>query len=144
MTKTSSTHENQAHTDGVRPGSERAFGLVFSAVFAIIALFPLIEGSPIRIWSVWSAAGFLVVALAIPNVLKPLNIIWFKFGLILHKIVNPVIMGLLFFLTITPTGLIMRALGKDPLRLKKDPDAETYWISRTPPGPEPKTMKNQF
>lgn len=144
MTKTSSTHENQAHTDDVRPGSERAFGLVFSAVFAIIALFPLIEGSPIRIWSVWSAAVFLVVALAIPNVLKPLNIIWFKFGLILHKIVNPVIMGLLFFLTITPTGLIMRALRKDPLRLKKDPDAETYWISRTPPGPEPKTMKNQF
>jgi hypothetical protein len=90
------------------------------------------------------AAGFLAVALVRPSLLSPLNRLWFMFGLLLHKIVTPVIMGLIFFLTVTPTGLIMRLSGRDPLRLRRDPEAKTYWIEREPPGPDPETMRNQF
>jgi hypothetical protein len=79
-----------------------------------------------------------------PAVLHPLNLIWLKFGLLLHRVVNPVIMALLFFGTVLPTGLVMRMLGKDLLRLKHEPGAERYWIVRQPPGPAPETMKDQF
>jgi hypothetical protein len=79
-----------------------------------------------------------------PAVLNPLNRVWLKFGLLLHKVVNPAIMALLFYGTVLPTGLIMRAMGKDLLRLKREPDAASYWIVRAPPGPAPETMKDQF
>ena len=81
------------------------------------------------------AAMFLVAALLRPAILHPLNRLWLKFGLLLHRVVNPVIMALLFFGTVLPTGLVMRALGKDLLRLKRQPDADSYWIPRAPPGP---------
>ena len=79
-----------------------------------------------------------------PKILSPLNRLWFRFGLLLHHIVNPVVMALLFFTTVTPMALIMRLLGKDPLRRKFDPEADSYWIPRQPAGPAPETMKNQF
>ena len=91
-----------------------------------------------------SAALFLVIAYTYPKVLAPLNLLWMKFGLLLHKIVTPVILGLLFFVTITPIGLLARACGKDFLRLRLDRGAKSYWIERTPPGPPPQSMKNQF
>jgi large-conductance mechanosensitive channel len=87
---------------------------------------------------------FLALALAAPKTLAPLNRLWMKFGLLLHAVVNPVVMAFLFFSTVTPIALIMRALGQDPLRLKLDPAAKTYWIDRTPPGPAPDTMPRQF
>jgi len=90
------------------------------------------------------AALFLVAALLRPSLLNPLNLLWLRFGLLLQKIVNPVIMALLFFGTVLPTGLVMRMMGKDPLRLRREPDAESYWIVRVPPGPSPETMKDQF
>ena len=86
----------------------------------------------------------MVAALLRPALLNPLNRIWLKFGLLLHRIVNPVIMALLFYGTVLPTGLVMRAMGKDLLRLKREPDADSYWILRAPPGPAPETMKDQF
>ena len=95
-------------------------------------------------WTAALAAAFLVAALLRPALLNPLNHLWLKFGLLLHKIVNPVIMALLFYGTVLPTGLIARAMGKDLLRLKREPDAASYWIVRTPPGPAPDTMKDQF
>ncbi|WP_254431060.1 SxtJ family membrane protein [Magnetospirillum sp. LM-5] len=128
----------------VKIGSERSFGLVFAVLFAIIALWPLKDGGDIRLWALGAAAAFLVAALAAPQLLKPLNFLWFKFGMLLHHIVTPLVMGLLFFLTVTPVGLLMRATGKDPMRLKRDPAAASYWIERAPPGPAPETMKNQF
>jgi hypothetical protein len=76
--------------------------------------------------------------------LRPFNRLWFRFGLLLSRVVNPLVMGLLFYFTVTPIGLIMRALGKDPLRLRFDRGARTYWIDRQPPGPEPETMRQQF
>ncbi|CAA7622694.1 conserved membrane hypothetical protein [Magnetospirillum sp. LM-5] len=138
------THESLTAVTEVKIGSERSFGLVFAVLFAIIALWPLKDGGDIRLWALGAAAAFLVAALAAPQLLKPLNFLWFKFGMLLHHIVTPLVMGLLFFLTVTPVGLLMRATGKDPMRLKRDPAAASYWIERAPPGPAPETMKNQF
>ena len=137
-------HENVSHSDDVKVGSERSFGLVFTVVFALIGLWPLFNAGDVRLWAVIIAAVFLGISLIAPNFLRPLNIIWFKFGLVLHKIVNPVVMGLLFITTITPMALIFRLIGKDPLNRKFDPDAKSYWITRDPAGPAPDSMKNQF
>lgn len=137
-------HEDYARDDGVKVGSEKGFGIVFAVVFAIIALFPLFGGGPVRVWALAIAAAFLVCGFFIPAALRPLNRVWFKFGLLLHKIVSPLIMGLLFYVTVTPIALIMRLAGKDPLRLKMDRTATSYWIERDPPGPAPESMKQQF
>jgi len=138
------THETLTGVTEVKVGSEKSFGLVFAALFALIAVWPLKDGGELRLWAIAVAAAFAVAALAAPRVLRPLNLLWFKFGMLLHHIVTPLVMGLLFFLTVTPVGLLMRATGKDPMRLKRDPAAASYWIDRTPPGPAPDSMKNQF
>lgn len=142
--KSSPVLETQANSGPVQMGSERSFGLVFAAVFAIVALWPLKDGGQIRLWAAGLAAVFVVAALVRPAVLRPVNLVWFKFGLLLHKVVTPLVMGLLFFATVTPVGLLMRATGKDPMRLRRDPAAASYWIRRDPPGPPPDSMKNQF
>jgi len=139
-------HESLSTRDDIKIGSARSFGLVFATVFIIIALFPLLsdqQGS-LRLWALIVAAFFAITALTMPRLLEPLNKLWFRFGLLLHKIVNPLVMGLLFFGTVTPTGLLMRSLGKTPLKLGFDKSAESYWITRTPPGPAPESMKRQF
>ncbi len=146
MTNKLTFHESLSTRDDVKVGSARSFGLVFATVFIIIALFPLLsdqQGS-LRLWALIVAAFFAITALTMPRLLEPLNKLWFRFGLLLHKIVNPLIMGLLFFVTVTPIGLLMRSLGKTPLRLGFDKSAESYWITRTPPGPAPESMKRQF
>ena len=126
-------------------GSERSFGLVFAAVFLALALYGFfVKGASSSIYFLGISITFLVLALIVPKVLKPLNLIWFKFGLLLHKIVNPLVMGFLFYIVITPTALIMSVLGKDPLRLKRRPEAKSYWIERTPPGPAAESLKKQF
>jgi predicted membrane metal-binding protein len=138
------THESFAREEEVKTSSERVFGFVFAAVFAIIGSWPLVHGNTIRLWSLGVAVAFLVLALAAPKTLAPLNRLWMKFGLLLHAVVNPIVMAFLFFSTVTPIALIMRMRGKDPLRLKLDPAARSYWIDRTPPGPAPDTMPRQF
>ncbi|MDK9720555.1 MAG: SxtJ family membrane protein [Rhodospirillales bacterium] len=139
-----STHEDFKAKQDVKQGSDQSFGLVFSGFFAIIGLWPLIHAEMPRLWALVLAALFLAVSFIRPELLKPLNRVWFLFGLLLHKIVSPLIMGLLFFLTVTPTALIMRARGKDLLRLKRDPKAASYWILRDPPGPDAGGMTRQF
>ena len=144
MTKGALHEHLEAHGE-VKISSERSFGMVFATVFAIVGLFPLTgPGGQIRFWALGVALAFLVLGFIAPNVLAPLNRLWAKFGLLLHHIMNPLIMGLIFFLAVTPTALIMRAMGKDPLRLRLDRGARSYWIERDPPGPAPETMKNQF
>lgn len=140
-----STHERIDRHEEVIGSSDRSFGFVFAGVFTIITLVKLWRG-----WSDWGylwlglAVAFAVAAAAAPSILAPLNRIWLKIGLALHKVMTPLIMGLLFFLVVTPIGLIMRATGKDILRLKRSPEEKSYWIDRTPPGPAPDSMKNQF
>ena len=123
-------------------GSERNFGLVFAVVFALVGLWPILGGNGMRIWALAVAAGFVLLAFVRPSVLRPLNLAWFRFGLLLGRIVSPVVMALIFFVAVTPTALIMRMFGKDVLRLRFDREAESYWIGRDD---DPATsMKNQF
>ena len=137
-------HENFVRTEKVKGSTNRTFGLVFAAVFALVALWPLLFGNAFRLWAAAVAAAFLVVTLVAPQALSPLNRAWTWLGLAMHAVVNPLVMGLMFFAMITPLGLLMRALGKDLLRLKRDKQAASYWIERHPPGPAPETMRNQF
>lgn len=137
-------HESLKDKEEVQVGSEKSFGIVFAVVFAIIALWPLIDGAPVRLWAAIAAAVFLVAAFIAQPLLKPLNLLWFKFGMLLYKVVNPVVMAFLYYTTVVPTGLIMRMVGKDPLNRQFDPKAKSYWIERDPPGPAPESMKDQF
>ena len=126
--------------DDIKLGSNRSFGIVFSIVFLLIAIYPLINNDGLRVWSLIIAIIFLVLGLINSKILTPLNKLWFKFGILLGRIVSPVIMGIIFFLVVTPIGLIMRIIGKDLLNLKFNKD-KSYWIEKT--GPKSK-MKNQF
>ena len=121
--------------------SNRNFGLVFFIVFSIVGLWPLIHENQIRIWSIIIAIIFLILGLINSNLLKPLNIIWFKFGLLLGSIIAPIIMGIVFFVVVTPTSLIMKIIGKDLLNNKYDKNKKSYWIIR---GKPKSTMKQQF
>ena len=138
-------HEHTPHHNApVQGSSDRAFGLVFAAVFLIIALYPLLQGAAVRGWALAGSGLFLLSAFFFPRMLAPANRAWARFGLLLHRIVSPVALGILFFLVVTPTGLFMRLLGKDLLRLRRDPDCDSYWIRRDPPGPEADSLRNQF
>ena len=139
-----STHEVFCREEKVVAGSDRSFGLVMAAALAAVTLLNVWHAGRLWPWTGGWAALFLVTGLFWPSVLNPLNRIWLKFGLLLHRVVNPVVMALLFYGTVLPTGLVMRLLGKDLLRLKRQPDAESYWIVRQPPGPSPETMIDQF
>jgi predicted membrane metal-binding protein len=141
---TSQLHEDYSREEEVKAGSDRGFGLVFAGFFGIVSAISLWRSGSTWHWALPVAAAFLAVALVYPSILAPLNKLWLKFGLLLYKVMNPIVLGLLFFVTIMPIGLLMRAFGKDFLRLKRDPNARTYWIDRTPPGPPPQSMKNQF
>jgi hypothetical protein len=139
-----STHEVFARDEKVMAGSDRSFGLVMAAAFAAVTLLNGWHAGRVWPWTGGIAALFLSAAFIRPGVLHSLNLIWLKFGLLLHRVVNPVIMALLFYGTVLPTGLVMRMLGKDLLRLKREPDTDSYWIVRRPPGPAPESMKDQF
>ena len=126
--------------DDIKISSNRSFGIVFFVVFLLIALYPLTYGGEIRTWSLIISIIFLILGLLNSKILAPLNKIWFKFGILLGRIVSPLIMGIIFFLVVTPIGFIMRLLGKDVLNLKYNKN-KSYWIEKN--GPKSK-MKNQF
>ena len=120
--------------------SNRSFGFVFATVFFLIAIYPLINSGEIKYWSIIISIIFLILGLINSRLLSPLNNLWFKFGIYLGKIISPIIMGIIFFLVVTPIGLIMKILKKDLLNLRYN-SKKTYWINKT--GPKSK-MKNQF
>ena len=126
--------------DDVKISSNRNFGIVFFIVFLLVALYPLIYNEDIRLWSVTISLVFLILGLLNSKILAPFNKLWFKFGIFLGKIISPFIMGIIFFLVVTPIGLIMRLLGNDLLNLKYN-NKQSYWIKKD--GPKSK-MKNQF
>ena len=132
--------ENKAHIE-VKRGSDKNFGIVFGAVFLIIALFPLLHGEPLRLWSATVSAVFFVIAFIKPTLLNKLNTLWFNFGMALGSIIAPIVMMIVYFITVVPIGLIMRAIGKDILNQKIDREAKSYWIKREQPVG---TMKDQF
>ena len=120
--------------------TNRNFGIVFSVVFLLIALWPLLKQNDVRIWSLIISIIFLILGLLNSNILLPLNKFWFKFGILLGNIVAPIVMGIVYFLVVTPTGLIMRMLRKDLLNLKKN-NKNTYWIDKDNSN---SNLKNQF
>ena len=126
--------------DEVKLSSNRSFGVVFFIVFLLIGLYPFLKGNDLRIWSLIISFIFLVLGLINSRILTPLNRLWFKFGLLLGKFISPIIMGIIFFIVVTPIGIIMRLFKKDLLNLKFN-KKETYWIDKK--GPKSK-MKNQF
>ena len=129
------------HKSKIKIGSNRNFALVFFSVFLIITLWPLLnEGAP-RIWSLAIAIIFLMLGLLNSKLLTPLNILWFKFGLFIGSIVSPIVMGVIFFLVITPIGFFMKIIGKDLLNNKYDNKKKSYWIDRSK---TESTMKQQF
>lgn len=124
--------------------SNRVFGIFFSVLFFIMAFYPLLVGGVVRSWSLIVAGIFLLTALIIPNFLAPANRLWMKFGELLHSIISPVALGILFFGTVLPIGLFLRLIDKDPLHLSFDLEAESYWIKRDLPSPSAESMNNQF
>ncbi len=137
-------HEDLSRGHVAKQGSPRGFGIVFAVVFAVIGLWPLMGGESARTWALVLAGVLLALALMRPALLAPLNRLWLGLGAVLHRIVNPLVMGLMFFTVIMPTALVLRLMGKDLLRRRFHPGAESYWIPREPPGPEPQSMRNQF
>ena len=129
------------HESKIKIGSNRNVGLVFFFVFLIVGLLPLLKEEPFRIWPIVIAIIFLIFGIMNSKLLTPLNKLWFKFGLFLGSIVSPIVMGIVFFLVITPTGFVMKIMGKDLLNKKKDNDKKSYWINRSK---TKSTMKQQF
>jgi hypothetical protein len=137
-------HEDLNREQHVEGSSDRSFGLVFAGLFFVIAVLPLFHGGIVRWWCLAVAAVFALAALLKPALLTGLNRLWIKLGVLLGKVVSPIALGILFYVVITPIGLVIRLTGKDPLRLKFAPEADSYWIPRDPPGPAPDSMNHQF
>lgn len=162
------SHEIFSRHEETQGASDRSFGLVFGTFFLLLAVLgyfsklppflkftvpagcPFLDAhpelAPYALSALFAVASlvFFIFALVFPKVLAPLNWVWTRFGLLLHKLVSPVILGLLFFLIFTPVGLLMRLFGADPLRLRFDAKLPSYWMVREPPGPAPDSLKDQF
>ena len=124
----------------IKISSNRSFGIVFFVFFLIVSLYPLYFNNSLNIWALILSIIFLILGLINSKILTPLNILWFKFGMFLGRIISPIIMGMVFFFVVTPTGLLMKLFNKDLLRLKKK-NTKSYWIAKSN---EKSNMKNQF
>ena len=140
----SQIHEDPRYRDEMPTASERSFGILFAIVFLVISLWPLINHGNPHWWALVIAAIFAIVAFVRAEILKPLNRAWLALGNALHIIVSPLILGMIYVIAVMPTGLFLRLTGRDPLRLKFDKDAKSYWQQRHPPGPPTNSFKNQF
>jgi hypothetical protein len=137
-------HEDFSRHGDEPKASERNLGLTFAVVLALIGALRLYRGGGTGFYWLAAAAAFLACAYFWTAPLRPLNAIWHRLGLLLFRVVNPVVMAAVFYTTVVPIGLLMRYLGKDPLRVKIDRAARSYWIERKPPGPAGAEMTNQF
>ena len=124
----------------IKMSSNRSFGVVFFLFFLIVSIFPLLNDGNIKVWSIMLAVTFLILGILNSVILTPLNKTWFKFGILLGNVISPIVMGIVFFAVVTPTGLIMRIVGKNLLSLKKD-NKKSYWVEKSPIKSK---MKNQF
>jgi hypothetical protein len=137
-------HEDLSRVHDVKAASNRSLGFVFTLALTVIGAWPLLSGAPVRWWALLLAPLCLAVALAAPGLLTIPNRLWTRFGMLLHRVLSPVVLGVMFFVVVTPLGILMRALGKDSMRLRHDDGAESYWVTRDPPGPEPSSLDHQF
>ena len=138
-------HEHLAHNNtGIKSSADRSCGVAFAAFFLVVALVPLLRGNGIRLWALGLATVFLIITLAAPKSLAPLNCVWTRFGELLYRIVSPIALGVLFYAVVTPIGLFVHLVGKDPLRLRIDKSAKSYWIERRSSGFAPDRFKLPF
>ena len=137
-------HENLNRGEGIKVSSDRSFGIVFFVVFVLAGTWMLLKDQPAGWLILSSSIILLVISLVRPSILGSLNRAWFKFGLLLSRVFNPLIMGVVFFLVITPMAVTRRLMGKDSLNLKFKSSLKSYWINRNPPGPKPDSMTRQF
>jgi hypothetical protein len=139
------TREEPGLTRSGRGPSDRAFGLTFATVLGLVAFWPVaVGGRGPRVWAMAAAGLFLAVAVLRPGLLAPVNRAWYKVGLFLSRATSPVILGLIFYGTVLPTGLVLRLLGRRPIEPRPDPERDSYWVHRDPPGPAPDTMTHPF
>jgi hypothetical protein len=138
------SHEIKARDEVLKTSSDKSFGLLFCGFCAVVAALSIYRGGAHWPWWLAAAAVFGIVAFARPNLLGPLNRLWTRLGLLLFTVISPIVMAILFYGCITPIGWLLQLMGKDLLRLRLDRDAHSYWIPREPPGPEGRTLKNQF
>ncbi len=139
-----STHETVVRYEDIEPGSDRSFGLIVGGILCAIGLFQYFTESSLYLWFLSPGALLILLGLVRPGLLHPLNIAWMKLGLLLGRIVTPVVMFLVYLISVVPIGLLLRLFGKDLLSLKKAGDKQSYWLDRTPPGPPPESLKDQF
>ena len=144
MSSPTSLHEDLKREDGVKAGSDRSFGMVFTVFCALVAAVHWWLGKGTFWGWLGAAAVFGGFTLFYSRALHPLNVLWFRFGMLLDHVVSPVILGIMFFAVFTPIGWIMRLAGKRPLNLQYDPSAASYWIERKPPAPAPGSFDRQF
>ena len=137
-------HEDLSRTHDVKTPSNRGFGWVFTSILLIMGLWPLPFGGVPRWWSLGIAALLMLITLAAPALLALPNRLWLRFGLLLNRIISPVVMAFLFYAVVTPMGALMRVVGKDSLRLRCNDANGSYWIKREPPGPTPASLRHQF
>ena len=131
-------------TNQPKPLDNRVFGLIFSGIFCVIGMFPMLFGAEYRQWAILVAAAWALPALIYPAILAPLNRLWAQFGQLMHQIINPILMGCIFFLTVLPTAMMLKLFGKDPMRRKFDVGVDSYWISREPDSLTKDSFDNQF
>ena len=138
-------HHEYLHPDAeIKLSSDRTFGVVLAVFFALVATLPMVRGGSVRWWSLVVSAAFLALALVIPRILHPANIAWSKLALVLQRVISPIALALLFLLGFAILGALLRAFGKDLLRLKASADQKSYWIIRDPAGPPAESMMHQF
>ncbi len=138
------THEDFSRVHQGKAPSHRAFGWTWAALFALVGLWPLVRHGPPRWWSLGLAALLVLVTALVPALLGPPSRLWHRFGLLLHRVVSPIVLALMFFLVLTPMGLLMRVFGRDMMRQRSAAARDSYWIERNPPGPEPGSLARQF
>jgi hypothetical protein len=139
-----SSHEDFSRAQDVKASSNRGFGIAIAFVLLVIGLWPLFSAHLPR-WSLLIAAlVLLVIAFTAPALLRLPNKLWLRFGLLLNRFISPVVLAFLFYVVVTPMGMLMRSLGKDSMRLRRKDTDESYWITRDPPGPKPDSLSNQF
>lgn len=137
-------HETISHEESIEPGSDRSFGFVVGGILSAIGIYQYLTGSSLYPWFLAVGAPLVAAGAVFPRILRPLNVAWTRLGLLLGRIVTPVVMFLVYVTAIVPIGLLLRLSGKDLLGLKRGDSASTYWIERTPPGPPPESLKDQF
>jgi hypothetical protein len=138
------SHEDFSRAQEIKSSSNRSFGGVITVVLLAIALWPLFTGRAVRVSPLIAGAVVLLITLFAPALLRGPNRLWLRFGLLLNRFISPVVLGFLFYIVVTPMGMLMRSFGKDSMRLKSKDASDTYWIDREPPGPKPDSLSQQF